>query len=1006
MPRKPSSTPAVEIRLLGPFRVTVGGGLVEEKAWTRRKAKQLVKLLALHPHHRMHREQLMEALWPEQDPETAADGLYKALYVARKALGPDGPRLLATESQQIVLGAPGGLWIDAEVFESAAHAAGSADVAELEAALAVYTGDLLVEDPYEDWVAGRREQLRSLRIDLISNLARLEEARGRYERSIERLRELVAADSVNEDAHRRLMSLYAGTGQRHLALRQYQLCCEALRRDLDAEPERATIVLHERVVAGSVPLLPKVDVVESGPVAPPPARAAPEPRPEPPPSNLPRPLTSFVGRSRAVSEVRKALEVSRLVTLLGPGGVGKTRLAVEAAAGTLETFVDGVWFVDLASARDEAAVMAAVAAAVGAREAEGQSISDALSRALAGKRALLVFDNCEQVVDACAPIVDRLLQRCGTPRMLATSREPLGVAGEAVWRVPTLSLPAAEGAATTVEALLGFEATRLFLDRVRLADAAFEVADSDTPAIARICRRLDGIPLAIELASARVRAFTIAELEARLDDRFRVLTGGARTSLPRHRTLRAAVDWSYDLLSAQERTLLMRLSTFEGGWDLDAAEGVSTGAALDVVELLPRLVDKSLVVVDRRDGEARYRLLETIRDYAAERLREAGDDEAVRNAHLAWFLAMAEEADTVRHGPGYMAWLPKLEAEHDNLRAALRWALSTEGTGGGDGKALRLAAALAYFWNLHGHWSEGRRLLGAALDAAPETPTPVRAKALDAAGSLAQRQGDLERARSFYERGLEICLDDHRVAIICNNLAIVMRDLGDYDRSEELYTRSLALHRAHGSPFHIATTLNGLGVLATDRGDLARARGYFEECTAILESVGNARGAGASLHNLGEIAVRAGDVDSAAAYLRRSLALAREHGFKDLEGDSLGALGALEDQRGDHERAEALYRESIDIFHSLGARAGTAAVLEGLARTAAAQGNVERALCLEGAASALRESSGWSLPPSERVALDEALGPARRALGEAATAAAFERGRAMEFEDAVAYAKG
>jgi predicted ATPase/DNA-binding SARP family transcriptional activator len=1036
MPRKPAPPPSMEIRLLGPFGVTVGGVPVEEKAWTRRKAKLLVKLLALQPHHRMHREQLMEALWPEQEPESAADGLYKALYVARKALGPEGSRLLATEGQQIVMSASGGLWVDAEAFEQAAHGASSASgagaVGALESALALYTGDLLVEDIYEDWAAGRREQLRSLRIDLLSNLARIEEARGQYDRSVERLRELVAADSVNEDAHRRLMKLYAGMGQRHLALRQYQLCCEALRRDLDAEPERATIALHERVVAGDVPELPSIDPAAG--VAPtavsPKAEPAADVAQEPPPSNLPRPITSFVGRSRAVTDVRRALEVSRLVTLLGPGGVGKTRLALESAAGSHAEFPDGIWFVDLSPARDETAAMAAVAAAIGVREAKGQTVADSVRAALSNKRALLVFDNCEQVVEAGAAIIDDLLQKCSTPRVLATSREPLGVAGEAVWRVPSLSLPRHDRGAS-VDDLLEFEATRLFLDRVRLADASFDVTDAITPIIARICHRLDGIPLAIELAAACVRAFSIEQLEARLDDRFRLLTGGARTSMPRHRTLRAAVDWSYDLLADDERALLMVLSTFEGGWDLDDAEGVvekdegrrmkdesepelrnaSPASDLhpssfflhpsDVMALLPRLVDKSLVVVERRDGEVRYRFLETIREYAAEKLRDAGREEAARAAHADWFLTLATRADAVRHGPDYMAWLRRLETEHDNLRAALRWARAAPARGE---LALQLTTLLAYFWNLHGHWTEGRRLLDAALAAAPEAPLALRARALDAAGSLAQRQGDLERARELYEQGLAICDDDQRIAVLCHNLAIVMRDLGGYDRAEELYGRSLALHRALGNRFHVATALNGLGVLATDRGDLGRARDYFVESATILEALGNARGAGASLHNIGEISVRAGDFESAAHYLERSLALAREHGFKDLAADSIGALAALADRRGEYERAEALYKESLAIFYGLGAKSGTAAVLEGLARTAAARGHAERAVCLEGAAMAVRESIGWSLPPSERASLDEALEPVRSALGEEETSAVYARGKSMTFDEAVAFA--
>ena len=425
------------------------------------------------------------------------------------------------------------------------------------------------------------------------------------------------------------------------------------------------------------------------------------------PNNLPRQLTSFIGREREMAEVRRLLSTTRLLTLTGSGGCGKTRLALQVAADLVEAFAEGVWFVDLAPLSDPALVPQTVAATLRVREEPGRPILITLSEYLQPRHLLLVLDNCEHLVGACAELAQALLRACPHLQILATSREPLRIGGETTWRVPSLSLPDLLRL-PLVESLAEYEAVRLFTDRAEVVLPGFLVTDQNALAVAQVCHRLDGIPLAIELAATRVKVLPVHQIAARLDDRFRLLTGGSRTALPRQQTLRAVMDWSYILLSEKERTLLRRLSVFAGGWTLDAAEAVCSGNRIETVEvldLLAQLVDRSLVAVDREDAEARYRLLDTVRQYAREKLQDSGEETEVHGRHREWFLDLAERTEPELLGPEQGVWLARLEAEHDNLRAALTWSQQEE-EGGEAG--LRLAGALGRFWWMRGHLTEGR----------------------------------------------------------------------------------------------------------------------------------------------------------------------------------------------------------------------------------------------------------------------------------------------------------
>ncbi|MBI3974619.1 MAG: tetratricopeptide repeat protein [Chloroflexi bacterium] len=707
-----------------------------------------------------------------------------------------------------------------------------------------------------------------------------------------------------------------------------------------------------------------------------PAPALPPPSPRSlPPHYLPAALTRFVGRERELVELRHLLTEApartRLLTLTGPGGAGKTRLAVEVARAVLPMYPDGVWLVEMAALADPALVPQAVAAVLGVREQPGQPLPDTLAAALAPKRLLLVLDNCEHLVAACASLAERLLRACPHLRLLATSRAPMGSEGETTRPVPPLATPDLypdQDDAVPPEQLLAYDAVQLFVDRAVAARPDFALTAENARAIGQICHRLDGLPLALELAAARVPVLTPAQIAARLDDRFRLLTGGRRTALPRQQTLRATLDWSHASLAPAEQSLFRRLAVFAGGWTLEAAEAVCADAAAgavaadatdrtdaagaacpsegvaaaEVLDLLARLVEKSLVVVDARGSEARFRLLETVRAYAAERLGEAGEAARLRARHATWYLAVAEQAESGLRGQGQEAWLGRLEREHDNFRAALAWSLE----GGEAETGTRLAAALWHFWAVHGHFAEGRRWLERALQANGRATARHRARALNGAGNLAWYQGDLAVARAHHEACLALRRelgDQQGIAASLNNLGLVARAQGDYASARAHHEESLALRRRLGDRWSIASSLNNLGLVAKGLGDHTLARAYYEESLALSRELGNKHITSAALNNLGIIARVQGDHALARAYFDESLALRQE--LEDRWGiaSALGSLGQLAADQGDHTAARSLVEESLALFREVGNKQGIADALNRLGEVARCRGDYSRA---------------------------------------------------------------
>ena len=1003
--------PALRIWLLGGFRVSVGSRSIGDEEWHLRKAGSLLKVLALAPGHRLHREQAMELLWPDLDPEAALNNLHYALHIARRTLEPGAlakgsaaSRYLRLRSEQITLCPDSPLWVDVEAFEEAGAAARHAtEPAAFRAAIDLYAGELLPEDRYEPWVEERRAEQRELYLSLLLELATLYEEHKEFELGIEVLGRVVAEEPTHEGARVGLMRLYALSGRRREALRHYEQLRAALFKEFGREPEAATTRLQQEIWAGTFPLSDSAPVAAFPPEEEAPTSRAGAARRH----NLSIARTSFIGRETETLEVKRLLAMTRLLTLTGAGGCGKTRLALEVAGDLVGAYPEGVWLVDLAPLTEAELVPQAVAQALGVYEQPGHPLTETLEDALRSRKMVLVVDNCEHLVEAVVGLVDALLDSCPGLRVLATSREPLNAAGEVNWVVPSLTVPdSRQEEAYTPRELEGYESMRLFVERARRRDPSFELTLRNGQAVAQVCRRLEGIPLAIELAAGRMEVLSAEQLASRLEDFLKLLTGG-RTADPRHRTLRATLEWSHELLSEAERALFRRLSVFAGGWTLEAAEEVCSGDGVeqdDVLELLSGLVDKSLVVVEAGEqGVPRFRMLEPVRQYSQERLQESGTAERVRARHAQYYLALAQEAEPELEGADQTRWMDRLEAEHDNLRAALSWALE----GGRAELGIRLAGALRVFWVRRSHYSEGRRWYEEGLKRGDSAPQPVRANAFFGVGFFMASLGDLELAIERLEDSLALYrqVEDRRGTANCLRLlGSTMFELGDWERAEALLEEGLALVRESGSIRNTCNALSQLTYMAACRGDMERAKALGEESLAIAREAGDTSAASFASNFLAVTAMLGGDYERAQTLFEATLEMTRITGNRKGQATSLNNLGLVALCQGDNARATKLSSESLRLSEESLDHQLVTWSLDALAAVWGQRGYVGRAARLWGAAEVLREASDFSQPPDDKRVLEPFLEAARSRLDEAAFHAAWEEGRAMTEEQAIRYA--
>ena len=780
------TAPALEVHLLGSPQFRRDGKILLLPVT--HKAASLLAYLILHQHCAHSREKLATLFWGDVSEEQARHSLRTALATLRKELG---DKLFITDRETAQINPDISIWVDALELQKSADSASPEEIANLQGAIDLYRGDLLANF-YDDWVLQEREHYRALYLDLLLRMTQRMRSRSEYGRAIEYAERALESDPANERAHQHLIFCRLASGDRSAALRQYEKCRHVLQEELAVEPSPETTALYQWLKQTPVK-------AHEGRI-----------------TNLPIPLTSFIGRVREMARVKELLAQARLVTLAGSGGCGKTRLVIQVASDLVDSFRDGVWWVDFAPLMDAGLTSQTIAKVLGVFEVPNVPMNETLANYLRPRNMLLVLDNCEHLVSGIASLALALLSTCPKLKVLATSREPLGLLGEMVLRVPPLSFPTSQQLQPD-EKLEDYESVCLLLERALAVKADFELAEENASAVARICQQLDGIPLAIELAAARVKVLSVGQIAARLGDRFSLLSAGGRTALPRHQTLRAVIDWSYNSLSEQEQALLSRLSVFVGSWTLEAVEAVCSDAAAPrrVLDLLASLIDKSLVeFAEEPGGLGRYQMLETVRQYGLERLSETGQVEATRRRHVLFFAGLAEKAEQRLRGPEMRTWIERLEMEHDNFRAALDWTLVHESPE----LSLCFAGALGIFWRKRGYLSEGRKWLERLLVHGEHAPEQLRVKAMAPASWLA-------------------------------------RDLGDYEQATALQEESLEILRATGNKLEMVDILIQGGLLAVYQNDPQRAFACFSECLALSEELDYRWGRAMALVNLGHAAL-------------------------------------------------------------------------------------------------------------------------------------------------------
>jgi predicted ATPase/DNA-binding SARP family transcriptional activator/Tfp pilus assembly protein PilF len=863
----------LELCFLGTFQARLNGKSIT--GFEADKVRALLCYLAVEAEHPHRREQLAAMFWPGWPDVSARASLRNALSNLRKAISDETaePPFLIANRETIQFNPESDFKLDTCELVNFAND-DQASAGQLQSILDHYHGSFLegftLKDcpAFDDWSTILREQLQRQAELLLSRLAALYEKDGSYEKAIQCARKRIDLEPWHEDTHRQLMRMLAASGQRLAALAQFEALKHSLKAELGVEPSKETIQIYESIrdSQSAEAAQPKGQVKAQA-------------------HYLPVQLTSFVGREKEVAQVQEMLKTHRLVTLTGAGGSGKTRLALQVASVVAEQFPDGVWLVELASISDSDQVARVISRVFNLCEQTGVRALQLVQDFLESKHLLLLLDNCEHLIKACSSVADTLLHACPNLSILTSSREALGIEGEIPFLVPSLAFPTSLDQ-TRPETITQYEAIRLFIDRAATVSSSFQITSENVLAILQICQQLDGIPLALELAAARARLLTVEEIARRLDDRFHLLTGGSRSAMPRSQTLRASMDWSYDLLSQAERSLLQRLAVFAGGWFLEAAEYVGSGEDIqtfEVLELLSQLVNKSLVtIVSETSFGMRYRLLETIRQYAQEKLEEAGRAKDVRERHLQYYVELAEKLEAEMRGVNQVAITDRLEADLDNLYLALNWSLEGKGKPGWSSEpGLRLASDLLWFWNSQSRfvvaldWLE--RLLDEESFQAPLlTPgIQIRAKALRVAGYLAWNAGENGKAARLAEASrvlYESLGEDGRqgLAYAIWNLGQIAFMTGDFTRSEKLVGESLVIFKDVRDRFGESECYNTLGLIALSQRRFEQTRGYYQMDFTLRKEIGDQDGTAYVLQALGNLSMAQHQFEDARRYFEES----------------------------------------------------------------------------------------------------------------------------------------
>jgi predicted ATPase/DNA-binding SARP family transcriptional activator len=936
----------LEIRLLGTFEIKEGKKTV---GITSRPAQSLFAYLVLSAGIPHRREKLAGMLWPDSLEETARSNLRHALWRIRKVIPakPEAEYLL-TDDLSVTFNASSEYWLDVDQVEKLGA---GASIDHLMTVLAEYQGELL-PGFYEDWVLLAREHVASVFEHHMARLLSLLQEQKRWLDTLHWAERWIELGQKPETAYRALMSAHAAKGDMSKVAAAYERCAKTL-KEFGIEPSEQTRALYQRLKSGTEAsrATPAILVEEKRDIK---------------RTNIPIPLTSFIGREKEVDEVVQMVNEHRLVTLLGSGGVGKTRLAIQASKKLLSQFRDGIWWVDLLGLNDGLLVSREVARVLELSESSNQPVTDLLVNQLGSRQMLLVLDNCEHLVSACAQMTDRLLSSCENLKILATSREALDIFGELAWHVPSLSLP---GVDSTLQQLDQFESVRLFLERARVLQPQFRLSNQNAKPVVQVCKRLGGIPLAIELAAARVKMMSVEEIAGRLGDRFELLTSGSRAALPRHQTLRATIDWSYDLLTQSERILFQRLAVFAGSFTLAGTEAICGYQDLkhdEILDLLGRLVVKSLVVVEKTPtSTTRYRLLETIREYALQKLEDAGESSEARNHHLEYFVRLAELAEQNTFGAESVKYHRLLDDELDEIRVAMEWAIHSRQAA----MAFRLSAALYYFWY-------NRRLLGSEWkaqldDALPLLEglerTPARAKALNAMGFLYWADVIPINPRSKLEEALSIG-----------------NELGD--------------------KLIIAQSLCNLGLIALTEGRYSDAHFFFRRSLDLFHELGFRNKEYIwSLTFLGDVVFHLNDLENTRKYYEQSTQALRELDDRNFLAYAVRRLAQLYWYCGEYERATHLCRESLVINQDLGDVRGIIACLSAYAGIATARGELTRAAKLFGAVETLLNSMHIRLVYMDRLERERNLSILYDQLVPASLEQAWKEGTSMSLEQAVEF---